>query len=115
MAGDPITAVGNALAGLFGILQPSIDDHYALKFDNAHKDRIHNWDELISLSDSDDRATRLGSFTRGLLDDAGTPVGKFSGVILEIPVEIITALIINTSESIRGDERLARLTFKTAV
>lgn len=113
MGADPITAVGNALAGLFGVIKPSIDEHYAQKYDDAHKDRMREWQDLVALSNPDDRASRIGSFVTGMLDDAGTPVGQFSGTLVQVPVEILNALIQNTSESIRDEQRLARITFKT--
>ena len=110
---DPVTAVATAVSELFGTIRPAVEEHYAQRYESNHKDRIRDWSELISMPDSDERGHRIGAFVRGMLDSAGTPTGQFSGTVIQVPVEILTALIQNTSESIRDDQRLARITFKT--
>lgn len=113
MASDPVTAVGNALSGFFGLLKPSIDEAYAQKYNDQHKERMEKFQEIMGQPDSDLRAARLAQFIIGMCNDAGTPAGILQGELVSIPVEVFQALVINLSESIKSDQLLGRITFKT--
>lgn len=113
MSADPVTAVGNALAGFFTTLKPVIDNHYAQKFDNEHKDRINESDEILSIHDNDTRAYALASYVTRLCISAGLPAGDLQGTSIEIPLSHFRTLILIASEKIRDDQYLARMEFKT--
>lgn len=109
---DPVTAIAGAVEAFFGTVKPVVEEHYAQKYEEEHKQRIREYQNVMSLPDGDVRAGSIGTFVRGLCDSAGTPTGSLSGELISIPVEYLQAFVVNTSESIRDEQRLARLTFK---
>jgi hypothetical protein len=110
--GDPVTAVANALGGLFGTLKPVVEEHFAQKYENQHRDRIGEMEEILAEPDSVDRASKLARFVERLCTSAGTPCGDVSGTTISIPVSHLRTLLTLASENIRDDQRLARITFK---
>lgn len=109
---DPITSIGNALTGFFGTIQPVIDEHYAQKYENEHRDRMVEFEGILSQPDSEDRADHLARFVERMCIAAGTPTGDLSGGQIRIPLSHFRTLVILASENIRDDRRIARLQFK---
>lgn len=112
MAADPITAVASALNGFFGLIKPVVDESFSQKYNEQHKQRMVDFQEIMEQPDDAERGALIGSFVRRLLDEAGTPPGSVSGNSIEVPVEYFQSLVIELSQSIKSEQLLGRLTFK---
>lgn len=104
--------IGTAIGALFGTIKPFVDEHFSQKYENEHKDRIEEFNDILEAEDSDDRAGRLDRFIQRLCDSAGNPGGDVQGRRINIPLSYFQSLVTIASGKIKDDELLARLQFK---
>jgi hypothetical protein len=112
MAADPITGIANALVEGFRLFQPVVDDAVKQKYEKAHQERLREWNELLSEADSDRRVCRMAGFVLRLLADSGSAVGGVAGTSVEVPLDVLNALITECSESVRNQALINKLQFK---
>lgn len=106
------SGIGNAVGALFGTIKPFVEEHFAQKYENDHKDRLEEFNDIMQGEDSDDRAGRLDRFVERLCVSAGTPAGDIQGKRITIPLSHFRALITIASGKVKDDQMLARLEFK---
>ena len=112
MALDFISAIGNAISGVTGLIKPSIDEKYSQLYDDQHRERLKRLQEIMALPDGDDRATKLCGLIVELLLLSGNPAGDLSGGRINIPISHFLSICAALSDDIRQQEKLAKLTFK---
>lgn len=110
-ASEPITAVANALTQVGITLQPFIEESFAQKYEREHTARIAEWLSLINQPLDGDVANHINTFVSGLLASAGAPAGGM-GTCISVPVDSLTSLIAECSESIKKDQMLAKMQFR---
>lgn len=100
------------LGDISKLFTPSIENGIQQKFENEFKDRLSDYQNIVSMGDSPDRARAIGAFVAKLCINAGSPTGIVSGQSIEVPLEYFQALVTIAAGKIRDDELLARLSFK---
>lgn len=105
MIGDLISAVSKAL----GITEKLVDENLAHKYDNDEKKRVEEYQNILEISDPEDKRNQLGGFTMRLCLNAGTPIGRLSGTSIEVPVECFDALIRTAIENEKQDKMLSSM------
>lgn len=106
MAIDPITAIANAITGLANIAKPFIDDHIAQKYENEEKERLSEWNKLIS----ENNPNHINTFVLRLINDAGH-ISSGVGENRSVSLDVINALIAITCGKIKDDQLLANIQF----
>lgn len=101
------------LGDIAKLFVPSIENDVQQKFENELKERLADFQQVVSISDSSDRARGIGTFVNKLCIDAGSPVGLVSNQSIEVPLEYFESLVIIGAQKIRDDQLLARLSFKS--
>lgn len=110
-ASDPVTAVANAITQVGIAVQPFLEEGLAQKYNREHTQRIEEWLGLISKPLDGDTATSINSFVSRLLTSAGAPAGGM-GTCISVPLDSLTSLISECSESIKKDQMLAKIQFR---
>lgn len=107
-----LSGIGNAIGAFFGTVKPFVEEHFAQKYENEHKDRLQEFSDILDTEDSEDRAGRLDRYIERVCDSAGTPSGDVSGRRINIPLSHFRSLTTIASGKIKDDQMLARLQFK---
>lgn len=105
-------AIANAIAGITGVAKPFIDASLSQRFSGEHHDRIDEWMRVLhnlenAKNDAEKFTARgeLHSFVLRLLKQAERPTNGM-GLCYLVPVDVLTGLIAETSESIMEQQKL---------
>lgn len=109
---DPSELIGG-LGAIAKLFIPSIENSIQQKFETEFKDRLSDYQNIISMDASSDRDNALGAFINRLCIDAGSPAGFVQGESIEVPLAHFQSLVAIAAGKIRDDELLARISFKS--
>lgn len=105
MAFDFVTAIANAIGSVANAAKPIIDEHLAQKYEHEHKERIKEWQNILSVKDMRHRADLLELFAVKLCNDAGE-AWTHLGDNISVPLDALNALIKIASEKIQAEQTL---------
>lgn len=110
-ASDPVTAVANAVTESLIAIQPFLEEGLAQKYNREHTQRIEEWVQIVSKPIDGNAANHINTFVSRLLTSAGAPAGGV-GTLISVPLDSLTSLINECSESIKKDHMLAKIQFR---
>jgi hypothetical protein len=105
MAVDFITAIANAIGSMANAAKPIIDEHLAQKYQHENNERIKEWQKIMGIKNTGDRADHLELFIIKLCNDAGETWLHLGGNI-SVPVDALSALVKIASEKIQANQTL---------
>jgi len=112
MAIDLPTSVANLLTKIGEVAQPFIDEAFAQKYDNQHRERIEEFNKIMSISNDLDRSYELADFMLRLVSKSGATIRGVDSTSIEVPLDYFTALVSEVSEGIKKDQLLNKIQIK---
>lgn len=110
-ASDPVTAVANAITQVGIAIQPYLEEELAQRYRREHTQTIEEWLRIIGQPLDSSSADHINAFVSRLLTSAGAPAGGL-GACISVPLDSLTSLIAECSESIMKDKMLAKIQFR---